>query len=59
MSILAVQNLMQWEKLLEKARRVWFNRKWKQVVVYVRKQHVSEKVGANPSYCFHSGKSVV
>lgn len=37
MSILAVQNLMQWEKLLEKARRVWFNRKWKQVVVYVRK----------------------
>ena len=33
MSILAVQNLMQWEKLLEKARRVWFNRKWKQVVV--------------------------
>lgn len=50
---------MQWEKLLEKARRVWFNRKWKQVVVYVRKQHVSEKVGANPSYCFHSGKSVV
>ncbi len=54
MSILAVQNLMQWEKLLEKARRVWFNRKWKQVVVLKGARRDGGGTGSIPVACLTS-----
>lgn len=54
MSILAVQNLMQWEKLLEKARRVWFNRKWKQVVVLKGARRDGGGTGSIPDACLTS-----
>lgn len=51
MSILAVQNLIQWEKLLEKARRVWFNRKWKQGVVLKEARRDGGGTGSIPVAC--------
>lgn len=54
MSILAVQNLMQWEKLLEKARRVWFNRKWKQGVVLKGARRDGGGTGSIPVACLTS-----
>lgn len=45
---------MQWEKLLEKARRVWFNRKWKQVVVLKGARRDGGGTGSIPVACLTS-----
>ena len=45
---------MQWEKLLEKARRVWFNRKWKQGVVLKGARRDGGGTGSIPDACLTS-----